>query len=123
MITSRNIPLEKVSDVEFKGRVYEDLLQNGNYYGRAQCRWGLAGLHVIFLATGAEDETEFQIFMDRASLFAGTDLRLFYPGKDYPRAERTAGYPSFGISDVNEYTPKYREGAFSASVKSEGEGQ
>lgn len=121
MTTSRDVPLEKVSDVEFKGRVFEDLLQDGNYYGRAQCQWGLTGLHVIFLATGAEGETEFQIFMHRASLAAGKSLSLFYPGKDYPRAETIAGYPSFGVSDVNEYTPKYREGAFRASVKSEGE--
>lgn len=120
MITSRDVPLEKVSDVELKGRVFEDLLLDGNYYGRAQCRWGLTGLHVIFLATGAEGETEFQIFMDRADLAAGETQRLFYPGKDYPRTEGHAGYPAFGVLDFNEYTPKYREGAFSASVVSQG---
>jgi len=120
MITSRDVPLEKVSDVEFKGRVYEDLLQDGNYYGRAQCRWGLTGLHVIFLATGAEGETEFQMFMDRASLVAGETQTDFFPGKIYPRVDDHPGYPAFGASDVNKYTPKYREGAFSASIRSEG---
>jgi hypothetical protein len=121
MIDSRPIPLKAVSSTEYTGTAFQDLLQDGNYYGRAQCRWGLTGVSVVFRATGAGEDTKFQIFMPREQLVAGERVVKFYLGKNYPRVDGYPGYPSFGKTEVNQYNPAYRHGAFSASIKSQGE--
>jgi len=121
MTTSMEVPLVKISDVEYKGTVFQDLLKDGNYYGRAECRWGLAAVAVVFRATGAADETRFDTLMNRESLIAGERVVKFYLGKNYPRVDGYQGYPSFGKTDINQYNPAYRHGAFSASIKSQGE--
>ncbi len=121
MTTSMEVPLEKISDVEYRGTVFQDLLKNGNYYGRAECRWGLTAVAVVFRATGAADETRFDTLMNREPLIAGGRVVKFYLGKNYPRVESYPGYPSFGKTEVNQYNPAFRHGAFSASIKSQGD--
>lgn len=121
MTTSIDVPLEKISDVEYKGTVFQDLLKDGNYYGRAECTWGLAAVAVVFRATGAADETRFDTLMSREPLIAGERVVKFYLDRDYPRVEGLRGYPAFGEPDVGRYAPAFRQAAFSASIKSQGE--
>ncbi|RRU06061.1 hypothetical protein EGJ34_17535 [Stenotrophomonas sp. 278] len=121
MTTSMEVPLVKISDVEYKGTVFQDLLKDGNYYGRAECRWGLAAVAVVFRATGAADETRFDTLMNRESLIAGDTVEKFYLDRDYPKVERVPAYPAFGESDVNRYVPAFRQATFSASIRSNGE--
>lgn len=120
MTTSREVPLERVSDVAFKGRVLEDLFLDGNYYGRAQCRWVLTRLNVAFLATGAESDTGFWMSMERAPLASGATQTDFFPGKLYPGTDGYSGNVAYGRSDVNDIPTKFREGAFSASMERTG---
>lgn len=123
MIDSRPIPLRALSSTEYTGTAFQDLLKDGNYYGRAQCRWGLTGVSVVFRATGAGEDTKFETFIHREQLVTGEVVEKFYLGKNYPKVDGLPGYPSFGKSDVSQYTPAFRQGAFSASIRSQGRRQ
>lgn len=120
MTDSRPVPLKAVSTTEYTGTAFQDLLKDGNYYGRAQCIWGLTGVSVVFRATGAGDDTRFETFIHREQLLAGERVEKFYLGKNYPKVDRIPGYPSFGESDVSQYVSAFRQGVFSASVESQG---
>ncbi len=121
MIDSRSIPLKAVSSTEYTGTAFQDLLQDGNYYGRAQCRWGLTGVSVVFRATGTDGETRFETFMHLEQLVAGESVEKFYLDRDYPKVERVSRYPAFGEPDVSRYAPAFQQAAFSAVISSHGE--
>lgn len=121
MIDSRSIPLKAVSSTEYTGTAFQDLLQDGNYYGRAQCRWGLTGVSVVFRATGADDDTRFETFIHLEQLVSGEAVEKFYLDRDYPEVEGVSRYPAFGEPDVSRYAPAFQQAAFSAVISSHGE--
>ncbi len=121
MINSMPVQLKAVSGTEYKGTVFQDLLKDGNYYGRAQCRWGLTGVSVVFRATGADEDTRFETFMHGEQLVAGETVEKFYLYRDYPKVDGVPAYPAFGEPDVSGYAPAFRQAAFNASIKSQGE--
>ncbi len=123
MIDSRPVPLKAVSSTEYTGTAFQDLLKDGNYYGRAQCRWGLTGVSVVFRATGAAEDTRFETFIHREQLVAGGAVDKFYLDRDYPRVDRIPAFPAFGEPDVSRYAPAFRQAAFKASIRSHGERQ
>lgn len=120
MIDSRQIPLKAVSSTEYTGTAFQDLLKDGNYYGRAQCMWGLTGVSVVFRASGVGDDTRFETFIHREQLLAGESVEKFYLDRDYPRVEGLTGYPAFGEPDVGRYAPAFQQAAFTASIRSHG---
>lgn len=112
-ITSQeNVVLRKVSDDEYRGTVYLDLMQDEDYYGRGVCHWELTGASAMLKATGAEGETRFLSFIKSDSLLEGGALTRYYAEMDYPRAETMSDYPSSGREDPNEYRPELRDTLF-----------
>lgn len=114
--TSEPVTLTKVSDIEYAGTVYRDLLQDGNYYDRGLCRWGFTGVAVNFRAEGKAGETRFQSFIGSDRLVSGDLLILHYAKMDYPRDPVVDDYPSSGTADLQKFKPELRSQTFKVTV-------
>lgn len=116
-ITSQeDVVLRKVSDDEYQGKVYLDLMQDEDYYGRGVCHWELTGASTMLKATGAAGETRFLSFIKVDQLLSGQTQTRYYADMTYPRAETMSDYPASGKEDPAEYKPELRERLFSVSI-------
>ena len=59
--------LEKVSDTEYRGKFYLDLMQDEDYYGRGACHWELMEARIVLQATGAPGRSSASVSISRAS--------------------------------------------------------
>ncbi|WP_312318946.1 hypothetical protein [Stenotrophomonas sp.] len=116
MTTSEPVTLTKVSDTEYAGTVYRDLLQDGNYYDRGLCHWELTGVAVNFRAEGKAGATRFQSYIGEDRLVSGGLLILHYAKMDYPRDPVVDNYPSSGSADLQKFKPELRSQTFKVTV-------
>lgn len=107
--------LRKVSDSEYRGTVYLDLMQDEDYYGRGVCRWEFTGASVMLKATGAEGETRFLAYLETDKLRGGVSATRYYWKAGYPR-EDMSDYPDSGHADPSEYRPEIRNELFSVTL-------
>ncbi|WP_299342411.1 hypothetical protein [uncultured Pseudoxanthomonas sp.] len=98
MTSMESFPLTRVSDTEYEGRVYFDLLLDEDYFGRGVCRWKFMQAQVALKATGGKQETEFLPYLRAKAVQAEeSQTRYFWKGR-YPRSQ-TENFPSFGQED------------------------
>lgn len=105
MTSMESFPLTRVSDTEYEGRIYADLLLNEDYFGRGVCRWKFIQAQVVLKATGGTEETEFLPYL-RAKAVYGEDSEIRYFRKEiYPRDAKMDRFPSFGQVDRSKFAP------------------
>ncbi|MEE7546918.1 hypothetical protein HF319_07680 [Xanthomonas sp. Kuri4-1] len=117
-ITSQeDFALKKVSDTEYRGTVYLDLMQDEDYYGRGVCHWEFSGASVLLKATGAEAETRFLSFIDAKAVTAQQSLTKYYWSERYPRSEMS-DFPDMGELDTAKFKPEIRDKLFTLTLAS-----
>ncbi len=117
-ITSQeDLVLKKVSDTEYRGTVYLDLMQDEDYYGRGVCHWEFSGASVLLKATGAEAETRFLSFIDAKAVTAQQSLTKYYWRKGYPRSE-SSSFPDTGEASPDSFKPELRDELFTLTLAS-----
>lgn len=117
-ITSQEaVALKKVSDTEYRGTVYLDLMQDEDYYGRGVCHWEFSGASVMLKATGTDEETRFLSFIDAKAVTAQQALTKYYWNKGYPRSE-AKGFPDTGEPSPEQFKPEIRDELFTITLAS-----
>lgn len=109
--------LTKVSDTEYEGTVYLDLMQDEDYYGRGVCHWGLTEARALLRATGDASETEFVPKLDAQKIAAGQATTLYFWKDRYPRSEMD-NYGDFGRADRGEFKAELQKDLFSITLAS-----
>jgi hypothetical protein len=77
--------LTQVSENEYKGAVYADLMLDADYHGRGVCHWQLIQAQVHMKATGVGGETLFAPDLSASLLLAGQKKTLYFLKASYPR--------------------------------------
>ena len=113
--------LKKVSDTEYRGTIYFDLMQDEDYYGRGVCRWEMTEVRAKLRASGAEGETYFVPSISRDKVVGGDVVNLYFWSGRYPRSEMD-NFPAFGSADPTEFKPEIRDELFTVRIRA-GEGQ
>ncbi|MCC4621016.1 hypothetical protein LL965_13290 [Xanthomonas cassavae CFBP 4642] len=115
-ITSQeDFALKKVSDTEYRGTVYLDLMQDEDYYGRGVCHWEFSGASVMLKATGAEEETRFLSFIEAKTMTAQQPQTKYYWVKGYPRSE-SKSFPDTGELSPEQFKPDIRDELFTITL-------
>lgn len=115
-ITSQeDFALKKISDTEYRGTVYLDLMQDEDYYGRGVCHWEFSGASVTLKATGAEEETRFLSFIEAAKITAQQTSTEYYWSERYPRSEMS-NFPDMGKSDPEGFKSEIRDNLFTITL-------
>ncbi|MCW2035410.1 hypothetical protein FHR67_000209 [Xanthomonas arboricola] len=115
-ITSQeDFALKKVSDTEYRGTVYLDLMQDEDYYGRGVCHWEFSGASVMLKATGAEEETRFLSFIEAKTVTAQQASTEYYWSERYPRSEMS-NFPDMGKPNAEEFKPEIRDKLFTITL-------
>lgn len=115
-ITSmEDFALRKVSDTEYRGTVYLDLMQDQDYYGRGVCHWAFTGASVMLKATGAQGETRFLAYLGSDKLRGGQSATRYYWKEGYPR-EDISDFPDSGHDDPSQFKPEIRDALFSVTL-------
>lgn len=109
--TSELFTLTRVSDTEYVGTVYADLIVDEDYFGRGICRWEFTSVSMHLRATTNDGDTRFipNIHAD-AVLALGSDTKYFWKAR-YPRVEDYDGFPVFGETSLAS-VPESRRGEF-----------
>ncbi|NIK40307.1 hypothetical protein FHY12_002632 [Xanthomonas arboricola] len=113
--SNESFALQKVSEQEYRGTIYLDLMQDEDYYGRGVCHWELTGTRVSLKATGAAAETEFLPFLDSKDVISGKSATLYFWKGGYPR-EDIENYADMGLPNAADFKPELREELFSVTV-------
>lgn len=115
-ITSKEeVKLQKVSDNEYRGTVFLDLMQDEDYYGRGVCQWKFSGAGAMLKATGADGETRFLSFIEADRFVKGETETQHYADMGYPR-ESMDDYADYGEDAPEGFKPELREKLFSITL-------
>ncbi|WP_172453261.1 hypothetical protein [Xanthomonas arboricola] len=115
-ITSQeDFALKKISDTEYRGTVYLDLMQDEDYYGRGVCHWEFSGASVLLKATGAEEETRFLSFIEGKTVLAQQASTKYYWSERYPRSGMS-DFPDMGEPDTEKFKPDIRDKLFTITL-------
>lgn len=106
------VDLKQVDPQTWRGRFFDDLLVDEDYYGLGVCRWRLAGVSIEMAATGAPGETRFSEFLFPDDLATGARTRAYFVDRHYPRAD-IDDFPANGERDIGKFRPEARDRLFS----------
>lgn len=93
--SSESVKLTKVSDTEFKGVVYGDLIQSEDYFGEGVCRWEMVQASVGFRASGDPFATWLVASLDADDIGKNVTQTTYFWSGYYPNAE-IDNYADFG---------------------------
>ena len=114
---TRPVPFEltRVSDAEYTGTVYTDLLLDEDYHGRGVCHWKFQNIGIKLKATGATGETKFLAGLSVEDLLAGKPVTIYFWKERFPRSE-TDNYPDFGRNYPSKFKPEIQKNLFSITL-------
>ncbi len=113
--SSEPVVLKKVSEQEYQGVIYLDLMLDEDYYGRGVCHWGMTGARVSLKATGKKEETAFLPFIETKDVVAGKPVTLYFWKGGYPK-EDIADYADNGLPSAADFKPELRDQLFSITL-------
>nr|WP_298126701.1 hypothetical protein [uncultured Pseudoxanthomonas sp.] len=117
--TNEPFVLTRVSESEYRGVVYADLVLDEDYFGRGVCRWGFVEARVRLRATDDERDTRFVPSIVAESIVAGgSDTRYFWKER-YPRVQDYGAYPLFGEASLDSVPSDKRGEFFTITLNSE----
>lgn len=111
--------LTKVSETEYRGTVYFDLMQDEDYYGRGVCRWELVALRANLRASGKDGETLFGPAIMAEQILSGNSTELYFWKGGYPRSGMDNYFDS-GYAKPEELKPEIRDELFKITLKAQG---
>lgn len=119
---TQDVPIElrQIAPNVYRGRFYDDLFVDEDYYGLGVCHWRLTGIGLGLRATGAAGETRFGDGLFRNDLISGKPQRIYFEKRFYPRTD-LANFPATGERDLSKFKPEYRtaEHLFALDVRAE----
>ena len=117
--TNEPFVLTRVSESEYRGVVYADLVLDEDYFGRGVCRWAFVEARVRLRATDDERDTRFVPSIVAESIVAGeSDTRYFWKER-YPRVKDYDAYPVFGEASLDSVPSDKRGEFFTITLNSE----
>jgi hypothetical protein len=105
----RRFEMVEVSETVWKGNFYTDALLDEDYGFGKVCHWqfGLAGLS--FAANGKQEDSWYDISLDKKELQSGQLLTSYFVKDSYPRLARVKdgekGFRTSGDADPSRYNP------------------
>ncbi|MGR4875252.1 hypothetical protein [Pseudoxanthomonas sp. LARHCG66] len=109
--TSEPFKLIRVSEGEFRGTVYADLVLDEDYFGRGVCRWEFSSVSVYLSATTDKADASFiPGISSEAVISSGSEARYYWK-KRYPSVGDYDGFPLFGESSLDG-VPEDKRGEF-----------
>lgn len=105
MTSMETFSLTQVSDNEYQGTVYADLLLDEDYFGRGVCRWKFMQAQVVLKAAGTDEETRFLPSLRAEDVYAEVYETRYFRKEIYPRDVEVDRLPSFGQTDRSKFAP------------------
>ena len=116
MTSNEPFTLTRVSDSEYRGIVYSDLIIDEDYFGRGVCRWEFFSVNMHLRATADESDTRFIPSIDAdVVVSSGSETKYFWEDR-YPKVEDYSGFPVFGEDDLESVPPDKRGEFFSITL-------
>lgn len=98
---NESFPIEKISDTEYRGRFYLDLMRDEDFFGNGICHWEFTAIRIGLRATGASGETTFMPFAMKDSVSPGfSQTRYFWSGY-YPGSRKPIQFSDSGDTSLD----------------------
>jgi hypothetical protein len=98
--------LRKVSDNEYQGTIYADLIEDEDYYGNGVCHWEFTSVEIELKATGDQAETRFLPDLTAEQVFAQQSVTTYFLKRFYPRNAKLDNFPDFGQKNREMLAPE-----------------
>lgn len=102
--------LTRVSDKEYKGTIFLDLLQDEDYYGKGVCHWSMP----FILANLKVGEVTFAPDMSQSQIIQQQSIPQYFPKKGY--GDNSIKDMSFSGSTMSDTIAHYRDEFFSITL-------
>lgn len=113
--SNETFELLRVSETEYEGTVYADLILDEDYHGKGVCHWELTEVRARLRATGDETATRFVPDIVAEQVFAQQSVTKHFWKERYPRSN-SDGFPSFGQDDLTRVPPDRRHEFFAITL-------
>ncbi len=109
--------LTRVSDTEFQGIVYVDLMLDEDYYGRGVCHWEFTEARVRLKSNGVNADTAFLPSIRASSIIIeSSESRYFWKGY-YPQEVGYEDFPHSGQEKIEHVPADKLHEFFSISMR------
>nr|WP_174507498.1 hypothetical protein [Acinetobacter sp. Marseille-Q1620] len=110
--------MTKISEGEYVGTMYSDMLLDGDYYKKGVCKWKLTEVRVVFSNTVDGKRTGFLADLDGESVQnQGVSTKYYWNGYNL-RSLRSPQFTDFGMKDLNEVPEGRKHEFFTISINS-----
>ena len=117
--TNEPFVMARVSDNQYRGVVYADLVLDEDYFGRGVCKWEFVEARVRLQATNDEKDTRFVTDMVAESVFSERENTRYFWKERYPRVESYDAYPELGEANLDSVPPARRREFFVITLGAE----
>lgn len=116
MTSNEPFTLTRVSDSEYAGMVYSDLILDEDYFGRGVCRWEFVEARARLQATRDDKDAHFIPSISSESILAsGSETKYFWKDR-YPRVDAYDGYPVTGEASLDSVPAAERDQFFTVTL-------
>lgn len=117
--SAEEFKMEKVSENQYTGVFYTDMILDGDYYKNGVCQWQADGVSMIFLNTIEGKTSGYSIYLDQEDIQNNTsNTRYYWQGHYQPSGELTQ-FISPGRQNLNEVLETKKKEYFSISIRAQ----
>lgn len=119
MTSSETFEMTRVSETEYQGTVYPDLILAEDYFGRGMCRWRFLGMDGFLRATSDKRTTRFRPWIDDDEIYSQKSVTTYFWKERYPREEGYDNFAEFGDETLDSVPMDKRHEFFTITLTSQ----
>ena len=118
MGSSETFEMSRISETEYQGTVYADLILDEDYFGRGVCRWKFIGMDGFLRATSDKRTTRFRPWVDDDEVYSQRSVTTYFWKERYPREEGYDNFAEFGDATLDSVPLDKRHEFFTITLTS-----
>lgn len=118
MGSSETFDMSRISETEYQGTVYTDLILDEDYFGRGVCRWKFIGMDGFLRATSDKRTTRFRPWVDDDEVYSQKSVTTYFWKERYPREEGYDNFAEFGDETLDSVPLDKRHEFFTITLTS-----
>ncbi len=109
------VELAKQADGTYRGKIYDGLLKDEDYYGLGVCHWSLVTVQFKLQAQKNQVDTEFSYHLWNEDIADSAVKKVYFPRRAYPKTS-IEGMTFPGEEKIERFKPEARDKLFTLNL-------
>lgn len=114
--STEEFKVKKISETEYEGVFYTDMILDGDYYKKGLCKWKFDGVSIVFSNTVGEQEAGYSVYLDQASSEEGVTKTYYYWQGHYKPTDTLPRFIAPGKEQLSDLQEKRKQEYFTISI-------